>query len=69
MPKPILVELVPSSIKGDINITYVLRDVFYLTYLSWPSPSKSYSIPAPLHLAHKLAYELAKGVKRHGAPF
>ena len=69
MPKPILVELVPSSIKGDINITYVLRDVFYLTYLSWPSPSKSYSIPAPLRLAHKLAYELAKGVKRHGAPF
>jgi len=66
MPKPIVAEIIP--IKGDIAPPKVLRDLFYLTYLNWSSPRRSYSIPAPLKLAHELAYELSLGIRRYGPP-
>lgn len=66
-PKPIVAEVVP--IKGEVVPKKVLKDVFYLTYLNWGSPRRSFSLPAPLRLAHKLAYELSSGIRREGPPF
>jgi len=66
MPKPIVAEIIP--VKGDIVPEKVLRDLFYLTYLNWSSPRRSYSIPAPLRLAHELAFELSLGIQRYGPP-
>lgn len=66
-PKPIVAEFIPM--KGEVSPKEVLEDIFYLTYLNWGSPRKSFSLPAPLRLAHKLAYELSSGVRREGPPF
>jgi len=66
-PKPIVAEVIPA--KGEIIPKEALKDVFYLTYLNWGSPRRSYSLPAPLRLAHKLAYELSIGIRRAGPPF
>jgi len=66
MPKPIVAEIIP--VKGDIVPEKVLRDLFYLTYLNWKSPRRSYSMPAPLRLAHELAFELSLGIQRYGPP-
>ena len=63
---PIVAEIIP--VKGDIVPEKVLRDLFYLTYLNWSSPRRSYSIPAPLRLAHELAFELSLGIQRYGPP-
>jgi len=65
-PKPIVAEIVP--VKGEIIPEKVLQDLFFLTYLNWGSPRRSYSLPAPLRLAHRLAYELSWGIQRHGPP-
>jgi len=65
-PKPIVAEVIP--VKGNIIASEVLQDLFYLTYLNWGSPRRSYSMPAPLRLAHRLAYELSLGIRRHGPP-
>lgn len=66
-PKPIVAEFIPM--KGEVFPEEVLKDIFYLTYLNWGSPRKSFSLPAPLKLVHKLAYELSSGVRREGPPF
>lgn len=66
-PKPIVAEVIP--VKGEIIPKEALKDAFYLTYLNWGSPRRSYSLPAPLRLAHKLAYELSIGIRRAGPPF
>jgi len=66
-PKPIVAEFVPM--KGEVSPKEILEDIFYLTYLNWGSPRKSFSLPAPLRLAHRLAYELSSGVRRKGPPF
>jgi len=66
-PKPIVAEVTP--IKGEVVPEKVLRDIFYLTYLNWASPRRSFSLPAPLKLAHNLAYELSFGIRREGPPF
>ncbi|MDO8724606.1 MAG: hypothetical protein Q7J35_00885 [Candidatus Methanoperedens sp.] len=67
MPKPRVVEL--TLIKGELDIIKISQDIFYQSYLNWGSPSHSYSSPAPLRLAHKLAYQLSKGLRRAGPPF
>lgn len=67
MPKPKVVEL--TVIKGDIDITKIAQDIFYMSYLNWGSPSHSYSSPAPLRLAHKLASQLSRGLRPSGQPF
>ena len=66
-PKPVVVEVIP--VKGDINITQVVEDCFRLSYLNWGSPGRSYSVPAPVRLAHKYASELSRGVIRFGGPY
>ena len=67
MPKPVVVQTIP--IKGEIQPLKVVQDVFYLTYLNWGSPRRSYSLPAPVRLAHTLASELSAGIRRAGRPF
>ncbi len=64
MPRCLLVKI--TDIIGELKIEDVLRDVFYMTYLNWGSPGRSYSMPAPLKLAHALASEMAKGIEVHG---
>jgi len=66
-PKPVVAEVVP--IRGDIDVQSVIEDVFRLSYLNWGSPDRSYSVPAPIRLAHQSASELSLGIRRHGAPF
>jgi len=66
-PKPIVAEVIPM--RGDIDIKVVVEDLFKLTYLNWGSPGRSYSVPAPVRLAHKSASELSKGIRRFGSPF
>ena len=58
-----------ESIEGDIDIVHVAKDIFYLSYLNWGSPGRSYSEPAPLRLAHNLASELSRGLTISGPPF
>lgn len=67
MPKPIVAEIIP--IRGSLDSKKVAEDIFKLTYLNWGSPGSSYSLPAPVKMAHKLAYELSAGIRRHGPPF
>jgi argonaute-like protein implicated in RNA metabolism and viral defense len=67
MPKPRVIEV--KRTKGVIDAIKVARDVFYMSYLNWGSPSHSYSSPAPLRLAHKLASDLSKGLRPSGQPF
>lgn len=66
-PKPIVAEVIPVS--GDIDVEAVAEDVFKLAFLNWGSPGRSYSVPAPVRMAHKLASELSSGVRRAGPPF
>lgn len=67
MPKPIVAEVIP--VRGNINPKYVVEDIFRLAFLNWGSPGRSYSVPAPIRLAHESAYELSMGIRRFGAPF
>lgn len=67
MPKPLMVEI--SPVKGELDIRKIVRDVFYMSYLNWGSPSHSYSSPAPLRLCSELASSLAKGIRPAGPPF
>jgi len=66
-PKPIVAEVIP--VRGDINAKAVAEDNFKLSYLNWGSPGRSYSMPAPVKLAHNLASELSRGIIRSGPPF
>jgi len=66
-PIPKVLEVIPMS--GHINSIDVAKDVFYLSYLNWGSPSHSYSSPAPLKLAHILASALSQGLRPFGPPF
>ncbi len=66
MPQPIVAEVIP--IRGTINPRDLVADAFKLCYLNWESPGRSYSAPAPTRLAHKLATELSRGVRRFGLP-
>lgn len=66
-PKPIVAEVIP--VRGDINIKAVAEDVIKLAFLNWGSPGRSYSVPAPVRMAHELASELSSGVRRAGPPF
>jgi hypothetical protein len=66
-PKPKLMEVVPVS--GYIDPKDVARDMFYLSYMNWGSPSHGYSSPAPLRLAHVLASALSRGLRPFGPPF
>lgn len=65
-PKPIVAEVIP--VRGDINVNDIVEDTFRLTYLNWGSPGRSYSVPAPIRLAHRSASELAMGIRRFGPP-
>lgn len=67
MPQPIEIEVLTS--KGAMDVLSVARDAFFLTYLNWGSPRQSYSVPAPVRLAHSMASDLAAGVRRAGEPF
>ena len=66
-PKPIVAELIP--VRGNVDPKLVLEDCFRLCYLNWNNPGKSFSVPAPIRLAHELARELSLGIRRYGAPF
>lgn len=66
-PRPYVAEVIP--IKGNLNIRHVVEDTFKLTYLNFGSPGRSYSIPAPVRLAHESASELSSGVRRYGGPY
>jgi hypothetical protein len=66
-PKPIVAEVIP--IRGDIDAGAVAEDVFKLAFLNWGSPGRSYSVPAPIRMAHESASELSSGVRRTGPPF
>ena len=66
-PKPKVIEVIPVS--GHIDNKNVARDIFYLSYLNWGSPSHGYSSPAPLRLAHLLASALSRGLRPFGPPF
>lgn len=66
-PKPIVAEVIP--IKGLFDMKLVLEDVFRLCFLNWGSPGRSYSVPAPVRMAHELASELSSGIRRYGSPF
>ncbi len=66
-PKPIVAEMIP--IKGTLDMKLVLEDVFRLAFLNWGSPGRSYSVPAPVRMAHELASELSLGIRRAGSPF
>ena len=66
-PKPITVGCIPIAGHGDQ--IRVLEDIFKLTYLNWGSPGKSYSMPAPLRMAHEIAKEASLGVQRSTIPF
>lgn len=66
-PIPKVLEVIPVS--GHISSQDVARDVFYLSYLNWGSPSHGYSSPAPLRLAHILASALSRGLTPFGPPF
>jgi hypothetical protein len=67
MPKPIVAEII--SVRGQIQAGQVVQDLFRLCFLNWGSPGRSYSMPAPIRLAHLMASELSLGIRRHGAPF
>jgi argonaute-like protein implicated in RNA metabolism and viral defense len=66
-PVPKVLETI--QVTGKINQRDVARDIFYLSYLNWGSPSHGYSSPAPLRLAHVLASALSQGLKPFGPPF
>lgn len=66
-PVPKVLEVIPIS--GNISSRNVARDVFFLSYLNWGSPSHGYSSPAPLKLAHVLASALSEGLRPFGPPF
>jgi hypothetical protein len=65
-PKPIVAEVIP--VKGDIDVRALTEDVFKLAFLNWGSPGRSYSVPAPIRMAHESASELSSGVRRSGLP-
>ena len=66
-PKPIVAEVIP--VRGDIEVGAVVEDIFKLAFLNWGSPGRSYSVPAPVRMAHELASELSSGVRRAGPSF
>jgi len=66
-PRPVVVEVIP--VRGEIDVNHVVEDCFRLSYLNWGSPGRSYSVPAPVRLAHKYASELSRGVTRFGGPY
>jgi len=66
-PQPMVAEII--HVKGEVDTAKVIEDLFRLTFLNWGSPGRSYSLPAPIHLAHKFAYELSAGIQRFGPPF
>ncbi len=66
-PSPITIDFI--SVAGSINRLKALEDVFKLSYLNWGSPGRSYSTPAPLRMAHRIARELSLGIERGTVPF
>ncbi len=66
-PNPIVIDFIP--IKGTIEMLKAVEDIFRLSYLNWASPGKSFSTPAPLRMAHKLARETSLGLERSTLPF
>jgi len=66
-PSPITIDFIP--VIGSIDKFKALEDVFKLSYLNWGSPGKSYSTPAPLRMAHRIARELSLGIERSTVPF
>lgn len=66
-PSPITVDFIP--VVGSIDKMKALEDVFKLSYLNWASPGRSYSTPAPLRMAHRIARELSLGIERGTVPF
>jgi hypothetical protein len=66
-PSPITVEFIP--VVGLIDELKAIEDVFKLSYLNWASPGRSYSTPAPLRMAHRIAREISLGIDRSTAPF
>ncbi len=66
-PSPITIDFI--SVAGSIDRFKAIEDVFKLSYLNWASPGKSYSTPAPLRMAHRIARELSLGIERKTVPF
>lgn len=66
-PSPITIDFIP--VIGSIDKRKAIEDVFKLSYLNWGSPGRSYSTPAPLRMAHRIARELSIGVERGTVPF
>jgi argonaute-like protein implicated in RNA metabolism and viral defense len=66
-PKPIVAEIIP--IRGKINVKAIAEGTFKLAFPNWGSPGRSYSVPAPIRMAHELASELSLGIRRTGLPF
>jgi len=66
-PSPITIDFIP--VVGSINKHKAIEDVFKLSYLNWASPGRSYSTPAPLRMAHRIARELSLGIERSTVPF
>jgi len=66
-PSPITIDFIP--VIGSIDKLKAMEDVFKLSYLNWGSPGKSYSTPAPLRMAHRIARELSLGIERGTVPF
>ncbi len=66
-PRPITIGFI--HITGSVNQFKAFEDVFKLSYLNWGSPGKSYSTPAPLRMAHRIARELSLGIERGIVPF
>ncbi|MHA1389692.1 MAG: hypothetical protein ACTSR9_14785 [Candidatus Thorarchaeota archaeon] len=66
-PSPITIDYIP--IVGSIDRLKAIEDIFKLSYLNWASPGRSYSTPAPLRMAHRIARELSLGIERGTVPF
>jgi hypothetical protein len=66
-PRPITIDFIP--VVGSIDTRKAIADVFKLSYLNWGSPGRSYSTPAPLRMAHRIARELSLGIERSTVPF
>jgi hypothetical protein len=67
LAKPLRIEVMTP--KGKVDLVDLAKDVFYLSYLNWGSPRHSYSMPAPVRLAHSMASDLSAGISRAGQPF
>ena len=60
MSRPLLVEKI--SLMGDIKMTKVLQDVYYMSNLNWGSPNSASRMPAPLKYADEQIGLVVKGV-------